>query len=41
MPANRQTFANNIAKFVQDEGLDGVDIDWEVSEFVTYCWCGD
>lgn len=27
--ANRATFAANIAKFVSDEGLDGVDIDWE------------
>jgi hypothetical protein len=31
MPANRQSFARNIANFVQSEGLDGVDIDWEVS----------
>jgi hypothetical protein len=26
---NRDTFAANLAKFVQDEGIDGVDIDWE------------
>lgn len=26
---NRETFATNLAKFVKDEGLDGVDIDWE------------
>jgi chitinase len=30
MPANRQNFANNLASFVQNEGLDGIDIDWEV-----------
>ncbi|CAK1362346.1 unnamed protein product [Cercospora beticola] len=29
LPANRQTFANNMADFVQREGLDGVDFDWE------------
>jgi GH18 family chitinase len=28
-PANRPTMAGNIAKFVTDNGLDGVDIDWE------------
>ncbi|KAK8080351.1 hypothetical protein PG997_008169 [Apiospora hydei] len=27
--ANRETFAENIARFLDDEGLDGVDIDWE------------
>lgn len=27
--ANRETFAANIAKFVEEERLDGVDIDWE------------
>jgi GH18 family chitinase len=26
---NRETFATNIAQFLNDEGLDGVDIDWE------------
>lgn len=26
---NRDTFAANVLKFVQDEGLDGVDFDWE------------
>jgi hypothetical protein len=26
---NRDTFASNLAKFVQDEGIDGIDIDWE------------
>lgn len=26
---NRETFANNLAQFVKDEGIDGVDIDWE------------
>ncbi|SPJ78830.1 uncharacterized protein FTOL_07221 [Fusarium torulosum] len=26
---NRETFATNLAKFAKDEGLDGVDIDWE------------
>jgi hypothetical protein len=26
---NRDTFAANLAKFVQDEGIDGIDIDWE------------
>ncbi len=28
-PANRVTMARNIANFVTDNGLDGVDIDWE------------
>ena len=28
-PANRATFAANVAKFLEDEGLDGVDFDWE------------
>ncbi|KAK4233824.1 hypothetical protein C8A03DRAFT_47714 [Achaetomium macrosporum] len=27
--ANRETLATNVAKFVMDEGIDGVDIDWE------------
>lgn len=27
--ANREVFATNIARFLEDEGLDGVDIDWE------------
>ncbi|KFY89077.1 hypothetical protein V500_05953 [Pseudogymnoascus sp. VKM F-4518 (FW-2643)] len=27
--ANRDTFATNVAKFVRDHGLDGVDFDWE------------
>ncbi|EKJ70067.1 hypothetical protein FPSE_09760 [Fusarium pseudograminearum CS3096] len=26
---NRETFATNLVKFAKDEGLDGVDIDWE------------
>jgi len=26
---NAETFATNLAKFVEDEGIDGVDIDWE------------
>ncbi|KAF2730201.1 glycoside hydrolase [Polyplosphaeria fusca] len=29
LPANRETFKNNIVKFLDDHGLDGVDIDWE------------
>ncbi|KAL2813996.1 hypothetical protein BJX63DRAFT_431632 [Aspergillus granulosus] len=28
-PPNRRTFATNVANFVKDEGLDGVDFDWE------------
>ncbi|KAJ4303943.1 hypothetical protein N0V88_001544 [Collariella sp. IMI 366227] len=28
-PANREVFANNLAAFVAEWGLDGVDIDWE------------
>ncbi|KAH7024682.1 uncharacterized protein B0I36DRAFT_376564 [Microdochium trichocladiopsis] len=28
-PSNRETFANNVVKFLKDEGLDGVDFDWE------------
>ena len=28
-PANVDTFANNIARFISDTGLDGVDFDWE------------
>jgi GH18 family chitinase len=27
--ANRQIFANNLAAFVNQWGLDGIDIDWE------------
>ncbi|PVH92114.1 glycoside hydrolase family 18 protein [Periconia macrospinosa] len=33
--SGRQTFANNIAQFLNDEGLDGVDIDWEYPESVS------
>lgn len=29
LPANRYQAAQNIANFVKDQGLDGVDIDWE------------
>ncbi|KAJ8120461.1 hypothetical protein ONZ43_g2835 [Nemania bipapillata] len=28
-PAQRQTFADNVAKFIMDNGMDGVDFDWE------------
>jgi len=28
-PTNRATFAQNIINFVKNEGIDGVDIDWE------------
>ncbi|KAI0122362.1 class 5 chitinase 1 [Daldinia grandis] len=28
-PAQRETFANNVAKFIMDNGMDGVDFDWE------------
>lgn len=28
-PANRETFANNCIKFMKDNGLDGLDFDWE------------
>jgi hypothetical protein len=28
-PANRAAFAANLAKFLEDEGVDGVDFDWE------------
>lgn len=27
--SNRNTFAANLAQFVKDEGIDGIDIDWE------------
>ncbi|KAH8692466.1 glycoside hydrolase family 18 protein [Phaeosphaeriaceae sp. PMI808] len=27
--ANRNIFADNLAQFAQDEGIDGIDIDWE------------
>lgn len=39
---NRDTFASNLAQFVQDEGIDGVDIDWEypgVSRFAVDPTC--
>jgi GH18 family chitinase len=26
---NRETFATNLAKFADEEGIDGIDIDWE------------
>lgn len=26
---NRDTFARNLAEFVKNEGIDGIDIDWE------------
>ncbi|KAL8413204.1 hypothetical protein RB594_004724 [Gaeumannomyces avenae] len=29
LPANRNTFATNVAKFLKDEDLDGADFDWE------------
>lgn len=29
LPANRDTFKNNIVSFVNEHGLDGVDLDWE------------
>lgn len=29
MSSNADTFALNIAKFVKDESIDGVEIDWE------------
>ncbi|KAH8879284.1 glycoside hydrolase [Thozetella sp. PMI_491] len=29
LPANRNTFKNNVLKFVNDNGLDGADFDWE------------
>ncbi|KAM7196728.1 putative glycoside hydrolase family 18 protein [Naviculisporaceae sp. PSN 640] len=28
-PVNREKFATNVAKFVEDNGLEGVDFDWE------------
>ncbi|KAI8954477.1 hypothetical protein F4801DRAFT_533349 [Xylaria longipes] len=28
-PEQRQTFANNVASYIVDQGLDGVDFDWE------------
>ncbi|KAI1775411.1 hypothetical protein F4818DRAFT_416512 [Hypoxylon cercidicola] len=28
-PAQRQTFAENVAEFIMDNGMDGVDFDWE------------
>lgn len=27
--AQRKTFADNVVKFISDEGLDGIDFDWE------------
>ena len=29
LPSNRDTFATNVAKFLSDNNLDGVDFDWE------------
>jgi len=29
LPANREIFKNNIISFMNEHGLDGVDIDWE------------
>ncbi|OBR02336.1 Chitinase [Colletotrichum higginsianum IMI 349063] len=29
LPANRATFAANVVQFVNDNGLDGIDFDWE------------
>jgi hypothetical protein len=39
---NRQVFASNLAQFVKDEGIDGVDIDWEypgVSTLIFFASC--
>ena len=38
-PANRATFAANVASFLINEGLDGVDFDWEypgVCQFLAF-----
>lgn len=32
---NRNNFVGNIVQFLNDEGLDGVDIDWEYPESVS------
>lgn len=29
LPANRETFKTNIISFINEHGLDGVDLDWE------------
>jgi GH18 family chitinase len=29
LPANRETFTNNVVSFITEHGLDGVDLDWE------------
>ena len=29
LPANRQTFKNNIIAFLNEHNLDGIDLDWE------------